>query len=114
MIKKIFFLIVAIMFIILPNSVKASTISSEIKIPTVSDTYKSGFYSFDNKTKVDIGITLLNDTPTKIMILDKGMNVEFLTSAPYQYHFYLRNIEPGKTIGIVGEGEIAITFEPSK
>ena len=48
------------------------------------------------------------------MIIDKGMNVEFLTSAPYQYHFYLRNIEPGKTIGIVGDGEIAITFEPSK
>lgn len=48
------------------------------------------------------------------MILDNDMNIEFLTRAPYQYRFYLRNIEPGKTIGIVGEGKVAITFEQSK
>ncbi|MBS5928211.1 MAG: hypothetical protein KIC66_14185 [Clostridium sp.] len=96
------------------NSVKASTIASEIKTPVISDTYKSGFYSFDNKTNVDIGITLLDDTPTKVMILDNDMNIEFLTREPYQYRFYLRNIEPGKTIGIVGEGKVAITFEQSK
>ena len=112
--KKIFFLIVAIIFIILPNSVSASTVSSKITTPVISDTYKSGFYSFDNKTNIDIGIKLLNDTPTKIMILDNVMNIEILTKVPYNYKFYLRNIEPNKIIGIVGEGEVAITFEPSK
>ena len=48
------------------------------------------------------------------MILDNDMNIEFLTREPYQYRFYLGNIEPGKTIGIVGEGKVAITFEQSK
>ncbi|CUO65810.1 MULTISPECIES: hypothetical protein [Clostridium] len=115
MIKKIYFLIVAMIFIILPNSVKASTISSsDIITSAISTTYKSGFYSFDNKTNVDIGITLLNDTPTKIIVLDNEMNIEFLTRVPYRDKFYLRNIEPGKILGIVGQGEVAITFEPCK
>ena len=89
MIKKIYFLIVAMIFIILPNSVKASTISSsDIITSAISTTYKSGFYSFDNKTNVD--------------------------RVPYRDKFYLRNIEPGKILGIVGQGEVAITFEPCK
>lgn len=114
MIKKIYFLIVAMMIIILPNSVKASTIYGEKKIPVISDTYKAGFYSFDNKTNVDIGVMLLNDTPTKVMILDNEMNIELLMKLPYNYKFHLRNIGPDKTIGIVGEGDVAIIFESSK
>ena len=115
MIKKIYFLIVAMIFIILPNSVKASTISSsDIITSAISTTYKSGFYSFDNRTNVDIGITLLNDTPTKIIILDNEMNIQFLARVPYRHKFYLRNIEPGRILGIVGQGEVAITFEPCK
>lgn len=42
------------------------------------------------------------------------MNIEFLTRVPYRHKFYLRNIEPGKILGIVGQGEVAITFEPCK
>ena len=112
--KKLLFLIVTMMFIILPNSVKANTIYSEKNIPAISKTYKSGFYSFDNRTNVDIGITLLNDTPTKIIIFDNEMNIEVLLKVPYNQKICLHNIEPNRTIGIVGEGEVAITFEPSK
>lgn len=114
MIKKIYFLILFTIFIISPSSVKASAISSDITKPAISDIYQPVFYSFDNKTNVDIGLTLVEEVPTKVMILDNEMNIEFLTKVPYNYKFYLRNIEPGKIIGIVGDGEVAITFEPAK
>lgn len=114
MVKKIYFLIVIMFFILLPNTVKASTISSDITIPAISDIYKEGFYSFDNSKNVDLSITLTTDTPTKIMILDDEMNIEFMSNIPYNYKFYIRNIEPGKIMGIVGNGEVAIGFEPSK
>lgn len=111
MIKKFLFSIMLIIFITLPNSVMASTISSNTTIPTISKIYSEGFYSFDNTTDVDIGITLTNDTPTKIIILDQEMNIEFMSNIPYDYKFYLRKIAPGKIIGLVGKGKVAITFE---
>lgn len=114
MMKKLFFVAVFMLFIMLPNSAKASTISNEITIPTISKVYTEGFYRFDNTANVDIGITLTNDTPTKIIILDEEMDIEFISKIPYNYKLYLRNIEPGKIIGIVGEGKIAMTFEPPK
>ncbi|MDU5211611.1 MAG: hypothetical protein E6441_18000 [Clostridium sp.] len=65
-------------------------------MPVISDTYKVGLYSFDNKTNVDIGVILLNDTPSKVMILDNEMHIELVMKLPYNYKFYLRNIEPDK------------------
>ena len=112
--KKIFFLIVVMIIIISPNNVSASTVYNEKKIPVISDTYKEGFYSFDNSTNVDIGVMLLNNTPTKIVIFDNEMNIEVLMKVPYNQKIRLYNIEPNRTIGIVGEGEVVITFEPSK
>ena len=114
MIKKIFLLIVFMLFITLPTSVKASTISSNTTIPTISKIYTEGFYNFDNIDKFDIGITLTNNVPTKIIILDEEINIDFMSSIPCNNKFYLRNIEPGSIIGIVGQGEVAITFEPCK
>lgn len=114
MFKKIFLSILIIISMMMTNSVNASTISNEEKVPTISKTYTEGFYSFNNKTNVDIGITLLDDTPTKIIILDEDMDIEFMSSIPYNYKFYLRTIEPGKIIAIVGKGKVALTFEQSK
>lgn len=114
MIKKIFFFIVFMLFIALPTNVKANTISSNTTIPAISQIYTEGVYNFDNTTKVDMGITLTQDIPTKIIILDEEININFMSSIPYNYKFYLRNIEPGSIVSIVGQGEVAITFEQSK
>ncbi len=114
MIKKIFVFIVFMLFITLPTSVKASTNSSNTTIPTISQIYTEGFYNFDNIEKFDISVTLTQDIPTKIIILDEEINIDFMSGIPYNYKFYLRNIDPGSIIGIVGQGEVAITFEPSK
>ena len=54
------------------------------------------------------------DTPTKIIIFDEDRNLQLMTEIPYNHKFYLQNIEPNKIIGIIGEGEVAISFEPSK
>ena len=100
--------------IALPTSVKASTISSSTTIPTISKIYTEGFYKFDNTDNVDIGITLIKDIPAKVIILDEEIDIEFMSRIPYNHKFYIRNIEPGKIIGIVGQCEVALTFEPSK
>ena len=68
MLKKIYFFIPLMLFITLPINVTASTISSTTVIPAVSNVYKEGFYTFDNLVNVDITVTLLSDTPTKITI----------------------------------------------
>lgn len=112
MLKK-FFLILMIL-ITLPISVNASATSNYVPTPAISQVYKQGFYKFDNSQNVDISLTLTNDTPTKVMILDKDMNIEFISLIPYNYKFFLRNIAPNKIIGIIGDGEVAISFLPIK
>ncbi|MBS6503090.1 MAG: hypothetical protein KH415_15955 [Clostridium sp.] len=110
MIKKIF--LALILLISFPNIVNASTTSNyAAPIPTISKTYTEGFYKFNNTTDVDIGLTLLTNVPTKIMILDEDMNIQFISLMPYNYKFYLRNIAPKKIIAIIGDGEVAISFE---
>ena len=69
------------------------------------------YYKFDNKNDVDIGVTLITNTPTKIMILDENMNVQFISLIPYNTKFYLRNIAPKKIIAIIGDGEVALSFD---
>ncbi|MCR1951193.1 MULTISPECIES: hypothetical protein [Clostridium] len=99
----------------MPNIVSASTTSNYYKpIPTISKTYTEGFHKFNNATDVDIGVTLLTQVPTKIMILDEDMNIQFISSIPYNTRFYLRNIAPKKIIAIIGDGEVALSFEKSK
>ncbi|MPM48510.1 hypothetical protein [Clostridium sp. C8] len=110
MIKKIFLAI--IILISLTNSVNASTTSNYAEpVQTISKTYTEGFYKFDNKNDVDIGVTLITNTPTKIMILDENMNVQFISLIPYNTKFYLRNIAPKKIIAIIGDGEVALSFD---
>lgn len=108
MIKKFF--LILILLITLPNTVNASVISNYVPTPAISEIYKQGFYKFDNSKDVDISLTLITDSPTKIMILDKDMNIEFISLIPYNYKFYLRKIEPNKIIAIIGDGEVAISF----
>lgn len=112
MIKKFF--LVLILLITLPKSVNASVTSNYVPTPAISQVYKQGFYKFDNLKDVDISLTLTTDTPTKVMILDKEMNIEFISLIPYNYQFYLRNISPNKIIAIVGDGEVAISFQASR
>lgn len=109
MIKKI--LLILILLITLPNSINVSAASNYEPTPAISQIYKQGFYKFDNSKDVDISLTLTNDTPTKVMILDKDMNIEFISLIPYNYKFYLRNIAPDKIIAIIGDGEVAISFQ---
>lgn len=111
MVKKIFLILIS--FMLLSVNVKASTFSKNKPCKTYSDIYTEGFYNFDNTTTMDISITLTTDTPTKIIILDKEMNIQFITEVPYNYKFTLRNIKPNETVGIVGEGEVALSFEKS-
>lgn len=114
MFKKIYFLIVFMFFIILPNSVKASTISGDNNIPAISNIYTEGFYRFDNPTNIDMVVLLTNDVPAKFIIFDNEMNVEFLSDLPYNDKFYIHKFAPGQIVGIVGEGKVALSFEPIK
>ena len=110
MIKKIF--LALIILISLNNSISASATSSYAEpVPTVSKTYTEGFYKFNNTTNVNIGVTLLTNVPTKMMILDEEMNIEFISAIPYNTKFYLNYIEPKRIIAIVGDGEVALSFE---
>ena len=110
MIKKFFLSL--IIFISLTNSISTSATSSyAAPIPTISKTYTEGFYKFNNTTDVNIGVTLLTNIHTKIMILDEEMNIEFISAIPYNTKFYLNYIEPKRIIAIVGDGEVALSFE---
>ncbi|MDI9215740.1 hypothetical protein [Clostridium tertium] len=46
-----------------------------------------------------------------MMILDEEMNIEFISAIPYNTKFYLNYIEPKRIIAIVGDGEVALSFE---
>ena len=48
------------------------------------------------------------------MLLDENMNISLLTKMPYNYEFKVVDVKPGEIIGIVGEGKVAISFEPHK
>lgn len=48
------------------------------------------------------------------MILDNEMNIDFISLIPYNHQFYLRNIAPNKIIAIVGDGEVAISFQATR
>lgn len=122
MIKKIYSLTLLILLIALPinisastissNSINGNTISSNTNIPTVSNVYKEGFYRFDNTTNIDMIVMLNTDVPTKLIIFDDEMNIKFLSDLPYKNKFYIRSFHINQIVGIVGEGEVAISFEP--
>lgn len=122
MIKKIYSLTLLILLIALPinisastissNSINENTLSSNTNIPTVSNVYKEGFYRFDNTTNIDMIVMLNTDVPTKLIIFDDEMNIKFLSDLPYKNKFYIRSFHINQIVGIVGEGEVAISFEP--
>ncbi|MBS5884035.1 MAG: hypothetical protein E6300_06255 [Clostridium sp.] len=122
MIKKIYSLTLLMLLITLPNNISASTISSNsvsaniissnTNIPTVSNVYTEGFYRFDNETNIDMIIMLSTDVPTKLIIFDDEMNIKFLSDLPYKNKFYIRNFQTQQIVGIVGGGQVAISFEP--
>ncbi len=122
MIKKIYSLTLLMLLITLPNNISASTISSNsvsaniissnTNIPTVSNVYKEGFYRFDNTTNIDMIVMLNTDVPTKLIIFDDEMNIKFLSDLPYKNKFYIRNFQTQQIVGIVGGGQVAISFEP--
>lgn len=115
MIKKIVFIIVVLFVAIFPNNVEACEKNSEAKVtPVKSDIYTEGFYHFDLIDAVDINIMLTNNVASSIMILDENMNISLLSKMPYNYEFKVINIKPGEIIGIVGDGKVAISFEPHK
>lgn len=114
MIKKIVFFIMCMIIILSPNSVKATTTLSNTNIPTISDLYTEGIYKFDNNTEIDMIVMLNTDVSTKIIIFDDEMNIELLSTLPYQQKFYIRNFKTNQIVGIVGEGEVAISFEKIK
>ena len=113
MIKKLVFIIVILFLAIFPNTVEASENISEVKvIPFKSDIYTEGFYHFDLAERVDINIMLTNDVASSLMLLDENKNISLLTKMPYNYEFKVVDVKPGEIIGIVGEGKVAISFEP--
>lgn len=121
MIKKIYSLTLLILLIALPinisastissNSIDGNTLSSNTNIPTVSNVYKEGIYRFDNTTNIDMIVMLNTDVPTKLIIFDDEMNIKFLSDLPYKNKFYIRSFHINQIVGIVGEGEVAISFE---
>ncbi|WP_373205461.1 hypothetical protein [Clostridium tertium] len=121
MIKKIYSLTLLILLIALPinisastissNSIDGNTLSSNTNIPNVSNVYKEGFYRFDNTTNIDMIVMLNTDVPTKLIIFDDEMNIKFLSDLPYKNKFYIRSFHINQIVGIVGEGEVAISFE---
>ena len=122
MIKKIYSLTLLILLIALPinisastissNSINGNTLSSNTNIPTVSNVYKEGFYRFHNTTNIYMIVMLNTDVPTKLIIFDDEMNIKFLSDLPYKNKFYIRSFHINQIVGIVGEGEVAISFEP--
>ena len=57
---------------------------------------------------------LTNDVASSLMLLDENKNISLLTKMPYNYEFKVVDVKPGEIIGIVGEGKVAISFEPHK
>ncbi|WP_302669940.1 hypothetical protein [uncultured Clostridium sp.] len=114
MIKKLCLSITIIICLILFNTtVEADKIYMRPITPPISSVYKEGFYSFDIKDKSTLTVRLTTNTPTSIMVLNKNQNIEFITNIPFNYPFDLNNITSDKIIGIVGDGEVAISFEKS-
>lgn len=112
--KKILFFIMCMIIILSTNSVKATTISSNTNTPAISNVYKEGIYRFDNTAEVDMVLMLNTDVSTRLIILDDEMNIQLLSALPYQKKFYIRNFKANQIVGIVGEGEVVISFEEIK
>lgn len=111
MVKKVSYLILLISLIVFTTTVQADNISFRPKLPATSSVYKEGFYNFDLSQKSIITMRLITDTPTSIMILNENQNIEFITNMPFNESFNLYRITSDKIIGIVGDGEVAISFE---
>ena len=73
---------------------------------------KEWFYRFDNTTNIDMIVMLNTDVPTKLIIFDDEMNIKFLSDLPYKNKLYIRGFHINQIVGIVGEGDVAISFEP--
>ena len=100
-----------IALIIVSSMFSTKVYCSEDLIPAISNTYTEGFYRFDNTKTVNINVTLTTDTLTKMMIFDENLGLQYFSILPVKEKFTLRNIEPNRIICIIGEGEVALTFE---
>ena len=69
MTKKILFFIMCMIIILSSKSVKATTISSNTNIPTISNVYTEGIYRFDNTNEIDMVLMLNTDVSTRLIIL---------------------------------------------
>ncbi|MDU1127270.1 MAG: hypothetical protein E7A11_18650 [Clostridium sp.] len=114
MTKKILFFIMCMIIILSSKSVKATTISSNTNIPTISNVYTEGIYRFDNTNEIDMVLMLNTDVSTRLIIFDDEMNIQLLSALPYRRKFYIHNFKANQVVGIIGEGEVAISFEKIK
>lgn len=113
MIKKICLSAIIIIGLISCNSVvKASNVYGRPKTPALNDIYTEGFYNFDINGRSTLAVRLVEDTPTTIMVLNKEQNLLAITNMPFDYAFELTNITSDNIIGIVGDGDVAISFIP--
>lgn len=92
------------------NAEASVTLNSK-PIGILSNVYKQGFYTFNNKAHVEVKAELLNDKITTIIYLDENLNLEFIVKMPYKQQVTLPTLNPGVTIGIAGEGDVALEFE---
>ena len=108
--KKVYIFVVCIFLLIQTTDVKADNIIHRPKLLPINNVYTEGFYSFNIDGTVKLSVELITDKPTSIMLLNKEQNIQFITNLPYKNEFQLVNITSDKIIGIVGDGEVVLTF----
>ncbi len=86
--------------------------TANASIPQTSNVYKEGIIRFDNVNNQTAMARLLNNEPTSLIFFDENNNISFYIKLPYNQPVNLGNIiSPNTSIGIIGKGEVAISFE---
>ncbi|MEN8075312.1 hypothetical protein ABFP60_00035 [Clostridioides difficile] len=104
MIKRCIILSIFIVIFFIP--IKASSYA-----PIKSDIYKQGIYNIEGLKEYTVSVELKTNTKTAALLIDENNEVLAYIKLPYNEKITLSNMGNEGIIGIVGVGEVAITYE---
>lgn len=104
--KRVIFLSIIVCLLIAPIKVECHN------LPT-SNIYKQGFHSIEESGEYNATVKLISGKKTSLFVINGDNDITAYIKLPLNESLVLEKINKNHKIIIVGEGDVAITYEKS-
>lgn len=104
---KCIVLAILMTILITPNDAMSSTIP-------ISKVYTQGIYKFEENGAFNANVKLIKGDQTTFLVIEPNQNVVLYIKLILNEEVRLKDIDKDYTICIIGDGEVAITYDKSR